>query len=119
MKKTVLNKIKKQLEAEKERLEKELEKIANKSKRRKGFIARFLDFGTQEDEIAAEVTTYSNNISLESDLEKSLQEIEKALNKIKKNKYGICEKCGSAISEKRLQAFPQATLCVKCKKESE
>jgi len=34
---------------------------------------------------------------------------------IKKDKYGICEKCGRKISKERLKIFPEARTCSKCK----
>jgi len=39
------------------------------------------------------------------------------LEKIKKGKYGICEKCGKKIPEERLKAFPEARFCMKCEKK--
>ncbi len=38
----------------------------------------------------------------------------KALLKIEKGTYGVCGKCGKAISKERLDVFPQATLCINC-----
>jgi DnaK suppressor protein len=45
---------------------------------------------------------------------RTLQEIESALERIKKGSYGICTFCGEAISEVRLQALPWARLCIEC-----
>ena len=50
---------------------------------------------------------------------KLINKIEKALEKIKDGSFGICEKCGEEISEKRLEARPVATLCIRCKEEEE
>jgi len=49
-------------------------------------------------------------------LELKLKNVDLALEKIKKGKYGICEKCGKEIEEKRLEVYPEARLCQKCKK---
>lgn len=50
---------------------------------------------------------------------RSIVELIDALKRIDEGSYGICEECGKAISEKRLQAAPAATLCIECKAEAE
>lgn len=45
----------------------------------------------------------------------SIEEIDKALVKLKLGTYGVCEKCGENIPKERLKALPYAALCVKCK----
>lgn len=42
-----------------------------------------------------------------------------ALELLDEGTYGICEVCGKAIGKARLQAFPRATMCVKCKQREE
>jgi DnaK suppressor protein len=48
-----------------------------------------------------------------------LEEIDDALMRIKDGTYGICESCGQAIGEARLEAVPFARLCVRCKEADE
>jgi DnaK suppressor protein len=61
------------------------------------------------------------NVDREMDLHLSAQaratvlEIDRALAKIEDGTYGLCEQCGDAIPEPRLQALPHAALCVACK----
>jgi DnaK suppressor protein len=61
------------------------------------------------------------NIDREIDLQLSAQaraaieEIDAALAKIDAGTYGLCESCGTLIPEARLEALPQARLCVRCK----
>jgi DnaK suppressor protein len=50
---------------------------------------------------------------------RSVVELIDAIKRIDEGIYGICEECGKAISEKRLQVAPAATLCIECKAESE
>lgn len=38
-----------------------------------------------------------------------------ALARIDDGTFGVCERCGRAIPEERLEALPTATLCVDCK----
>ncbi|MBF0345147.1 MAG: RNA polymerase-binding protein DksA [Nitrospirae bacterium] len=51
--------------------------------------------------------------------QKLLKKIEKALEKIEKGTYGLCESCGTEIEFKRLNARPVTTLCIDCKMEQE
>lgn len=42
-----------------------------------------------------------------------LNYVHNALSQIEDGTYGECEECGEAIEEKRLEAVPYATLCMK------
>lgn len=48
-----------------------------------------------------------------------LKKIEKALARIEEGTFGICERCEEPISQKRLEARPVTTLCIRCKEEQE
>lgn len=48
-----------------------------------------------------------------------LRKIQKALVKIEDGSFGLCEECEQPISLKRLEARPEAPLCIKCKEEQE
>ena len=48
-----------------------------------------------------------------------IKKIDKALKRIADGEYDECESCGSIISKKRLNARPEATLCIVCKEEQE
>ena len=50
---------------------------------------------------------------------REIEEIDNALKKIKKGKYGICECCGKKINKQRLMAIPFVSLCLKCKETEE
>ena len=41
--------------------------------------------------------------------------LEKALTRIEKDTYGVCEECSETIPNKRLEAYLAARLCVACK----
>ena len=42
-----------------------------------------------------------------------------ALQLLDEGTWGTCESCGKAVGKARLQAFPRATMCVKCKQREE
>jgi RNA polymerase-binding protein DksA len=56
---------------------------------------------------------------LENDQKQRLAEIDKVLARIAAGQYGICESCGKSIAPERLQAKPQATLCIECQSKLE
>jgi DnaK suppressor protein len=47
--------------------------------------------------------------------QKLLKKIDEALDRLKKNIYGICERCEEEIPYQRLKARPVTTLCIACK----
>ena len=47
--------------------------------------------------------------------QKLLKKIDEALDRLKKNTYGICERCEEEIPYQRLKARPVTTLCIACK----
>ena len=44
-----------------------------------------------------------------------LSEVRHALRKFEQGTYGLCEGCGQKIDPGRLEALPQASLCLSCK----
>lgn len=78
------------------------------------YETRFEQIGDSPEENADEVTAYEGNLAIEHDLENHLREIDEALERIEKGTYGICSDCHTNMSIERLQAMPEATLCIKC-----
>lgn len=107
--------IQKKLQDEKKNLEAELAKIAKKNPAGGGYDAEFEEIGHDESDSSQEVAKYSLNLTLEKTLEKSLRDVEKALERIKKGGYGICKYCGHEIDAKRLKARPTSSACIACK----
>lgn len=118
--KKLLKKLKQKLEEEKKSLENELKGFAREDKKLKGdWDTRFPLFngetgGAALEKAADEIEEYSNILPIEYSLEIHLQNINLALEKIKKRKYGICEKCKKEIEIERLKVYPEATTCLKC-----
>ena len=48
-----------------------------------------------------------------------IKKINKALDKVKRGTFGLCEECDCEISFERLKARPVAEMCIGCKEESE
>jgi len=53
-------------------------------------------------------------VQLDEEAKQELALVNRALRKIEDGSYGVCETCANDISEPRLEALPQATMCIKC-----
>jgi len=102
-----------QLESERKRLLEELENmeanVGPAEARREGS-----PFGKREEE-ATESFELEKRLALEKQIRDHLAEVEHALSKFEKGTYGLCDSCGKPIAPDRLEALPQASLCVDCK----
>lgn len=122
MTKKILSELKEKLEKQKQILEKELSRFAKKDEKLEGdWDTRYpkADGATGSsalEDAADQVEAYANLLPVEHDMELRVQDIEAALEKIKKGTYGKCEKCGKDIDIERLKVYPEARFCVKCEK---
>lgn len=110
-----LETIRKKLLDDEARLGKELAKFSRRGTA-KGAESAFPNYGDTEEDNAHEVADYEANLSIESDLDKSLRDVRSALKKIERNEYGICKYCHKPIVKKRLLARPTSSACIECKK---
>lgn len=78
---------------------------------------RRLTDNAASDADAAEQAGHERITALKSGVDRKLIQVRKALSRIKIGKYGICEECGRMIDTDRLMIYPEATVCVKCKKK--
>ena len=115
-------KLEEKLKKDKQELEEKLGTFATKDKKLKDDwdtkFPQYSEGGSSSDlDIAAEeVEEYTNLLPVEHILEIRLRNVNSALEKIKTDKYGICEKCDEKISSERLEVSPEAKLCIDCKK---
>lgn len=120
MDKTLLKELKSKLKQEKKRLTKDLKFFAKKDPKIKGnWKTRFPFFGKDRSDDgpnAEEVEKYATLLPIEHTLELRLKDVDAALDKIKNNIYGKCEKCHRLIEEKRLKVNPEARVCMACGK---
>ena len=118
MTKQFLKEQKQKLQERKKELEQGLKKIAKKDPNIKGnWETKFPDFGIRTadpSEQTDQIEQYEATLPVEYALEIKLKEIEQALNRIKKNTYGTCQKCNKRVKIERLEAYPEASLCIKC-----
>ena len=110
---TNLDQLRSRLQGEQKRLLGELEQLEAKVRpaevRREGS-----PFGKREEE-ATESFELEKRLALEKQIRNHLTEVEHALRKFEDKTYGRCDSCGQPIDPDRLEALPQASLCVNCK----
>ena len=108
-----IEQLRSRLESEQKRLLGELKQLeANvrpTEERREGS-----PFGKREEE-ATESLELEKRLALEKQVRDHLAEVEHALHKFEEGTYGLCDSCGQPIAPDRLEALPQASLCVDCK----
>ena len=106
-------KLRAHLKIEQKRLIEELEQLQASApgldERREGS-----PFGKREEE-ATETLELEKRLALENRIRQEMAGIEHALQKFEKGTYGLCDSCGKPIAPERLEALPQASLCVNCK----
>lgn len=110
----ILQELKEKLLSEKARFEEELNRIAKPINNKGDYETSFTDIGKDEDENASEVEEYTDNLALESNLQKQLGDISEALERMENETYGLCENCSKEISIERLRAYPAAKRCLDC-----
>jgi DnaK suppressor protein len=77
------------------------------------------DAGDDQADVGAKTYEREHELSLTYNARDLLVQTERALARIESGTYGVCESCGEPIGKARLQAFPRATQCVKCKQREE
>jgi DnaK suppressor protein len=110
---TDFNELHKKLKDERQRLEEELEQLHNSAstsdERREGS-----PFGKREEE-ATETLELEKRLTMENRIRQELTGVDHALRKFEEGTYGKCDNCGKPIDPARLEALPQASLCLDCK----
>jgi len=118
MKKDFLNKFKKILEDKRTTIINNISKFAKKNQEGEYEVIP-KEYGDSEDENSEEVSDMIEDDTTLDMLEDEIDQIDKALDKIKRGDYGKCSKCGKPIEDKRLEFNPSATYCSKCQNKIE
>jgi DnaK suppressor protein len=77
------------------------------------------DAGDDVADIGTKTFAREQEIALANSIRVSMDQVERALERLTEGRYGSCESCGESIPAARLAAFPSATLCVGCKQRQE
>lgn len=103
--------------AAKDRLQTQLSELEARLERLARDLAEPLN--RDSDEAAIEV---EDDESLESQCalaQREIASVKRALARIGAGTYGICVRCGGDITEARLDARPEAALCISCAREAQ
>ena len=104
MDKEFLKKQKTKLLQEKTKLELELKHLES-----------FPQYGDNDEDNSEEEADFYVSSGEDKKMLIMFRDVKKALKKIEDGKYGSCENCHKQIDIKRLEVFPAATICIKCK----
>ncbi len=69
--------------------------------------------------LAQSYTSQQMRIRYYDKIQKQIRQLDSALTRLEKDKYGYCENCEEKISPERLDVMPQATMCVSCQADQE
>ncbi len=115
--KEFLVQIKKILEEEQKKIQKELSSFTSPNPDDPNdFNANFPNYGDEEDDNVQEIEQFTVNKPLEIILEKKLRDVNSALDRLKKGTYGICKYTGNPIDKQRLLARPTSSSTIDAKK---
>lgn len=108
---------KQKLEAEKKLLERELQSVGRVNPRNprdwEATPSQIDVMPADKTEVAEQMEEFEERGAIEVELENKLGSVNRALDNIKNNTYGICEIGGELIEKARLEANPAATTCIK------
>lgn len=114
MKKEFVEKQKKKLIAEKNEI---LETLSGRNEQLEKLVDT-LETGDDAD-IASDTIDRTLLNSLGEADQRRLAMIDRAMDRIRQETYGICLLCGKEIPESRLEAIPYAALCIDCQSKEE
>lgn len=99
-----------------ERLESQLAELEARQRRVAADLMEPLSADSSEQAIETE-----DDASLEGEgalIAQEIASVKRALSRVRDGTYGICVRCGNTIGEARLEARPEAALCIDCARNS-
>jgi DnaK suppressor protein len=73
-----------------------------------------VSFGKRIGDGTTEAVERLNTVGAANAIAATLEDVERAILKLEDGTYGVCDRCGAAIPDERLEAIPWAVLCVNC-----
>jgi len=104
------------LEKEKKRIQDELAELTSSAEHPMDERREGSPFGKREEE-ATESMELEKRLAIEERLKSLLAEVDRALQKMDQGTYGVCDICNTKIDPARLEALPQAILCINCRQK--
>lgn len=82
-------------------------------------IQELSSYDNHPGDLGSELFERSKDLALRDNAMLQLQKIQDALESIKEGTYGRCQRCGQEIPLERLEAVPETTLCLECRRAAE
>lgn len=70
-------------------------------------------------DLAQVALLYEMDATIGRVLHSRIERVERAYRLLETGRYGVCEDCGADIDRDRLEAVPDATLCIDCQRRRE
>ena len=114
--KEVLSKLQKALLKKRARLMGNVEKLEEESfmNSQKDYSGDISGYKTHIADIGSDASGMELMLGLASNQQKLLQQVNDALARMEDGTYGLCQMCGKPIPQARLEAIPEAELCLNC-----
>lgn len=110
-----LDKYRKMLLEERERLHKEVEYIEQDiSYADTGGSSELSDYDQHPADSGTETYEREKDLAIRDSWRELIGRIDEAIGKIDRGSYGECDRCGREIPKERLDAIPYAIYCVEC-----
>lgn len=107
------------LEEERRRIQAEITALTDADSQSERERAGRAGRGNHIAEDASETFEHEKSLALVQNLRSIESQVERALTKLDKGTYGLCDDCGRPIAAERLAAIPYAALCIECKAKRE
>ena len=120
MTKTTIEKFRKQILAEKARLERDRDRLNHVGDPASEEIGELTDFDQNHPGDLGTITfEREKDLALNENVEDLLAQINDALGRMENGTYGLCIRCNRPIAEARLEALPYAAYCIECQNHLE
>jgi DnaK suppressor protein len=96
-------------------LEGEQERLKHQLQHAQTWANEHMGYGNHMADDATEAFEQAKDLYVRTCLKDTLHDVQDALRKFELGTYGVCESCDEKIDWARLEAKPEAKLCIKCK----
>lgn len=107
----------KERETVKDRLEAELAETMEELERLEKKVQVEVEYGLGEGDPS--IYEREINMALRRRTRRKVKSLQEALTRFEEGTYGICERCGRPIGAQRLEALPEARLCIDCAQQAD
>lgn len=121
MEKSKLEHYKRRLIQEKERIEKNINRLDNMGVgiSVKDDTSELSSYDNHPGDIGSETFEIEKNRALKANEITHIKMIQDALSKIDSGNFGVCQICGKNIEEERLEALPFTQFCIDCQEDND